>query len=296
MEGNEDHFVKGLMLLLTNNLAQCEDHFSKLTERLDIPISDRVRASYGHSLVSVVRALISFEDEEKSLALARLLATQKMAGSTSSWFSGRESGANLMKNLDLELISADAGLFIALLQFTQESAMGFMRGALALRKSYKIYQKAAHIPEVNRVENSNNIKKKSRWTSTEALIVDNEAYFDTSPIEEDCLGSIHGDGYGPLVTQDATLAQRILASSQLGMGLFNLVFSLIPPRFTSMIGTAMGFESNADRKVGLRLLRECASPGTSRSPLAALVLLIFHSAMLILARGLSDDTDTNEAF
>jgi len=195
--------------------------------------------------------------------------------------------------------------------------MGIMRGALTLRKSYKVYQKA--LKEVTELQTSVSgkegtgrqkredslatadvpppaIRPESHWTSTKVVLDEDELFFDASPTEEDSLGGDIATGYGPLISRERTVMDRVIASSKMGTGLFHLVFSLIPARFASMIGTAMGFESTADRSKGLRYLRYCVEQGTSRAPLAALVLLGFHSAMLILARGVADDADSREAF
>jgi len=331
---DEADFVLGLKYLLTSQLEECEAHF-------EMGVQDktnshrRVRSSFGHALVAVVRALISFEDEDEAVAQNRLVATQKLAqaslsanSSGSGWgiFSSSANKADakevreqLLSNLDLELLSADAGLFIAMIQFTQESAMGIMRGALTLRKSFKTYQKASReLRELHTEGKQTSRSRRSssdfavsllaerrrrdayRGPSTQLIVVDNEMYFDAPcELDESFYGNIAigstDDGFGPLVVRGATIEDRVRASSKMGTGLFHLVFSLIPPRFSSVIGSAMGFETVPDRRKGLSCLRFCVDQGTSRSPLAALALLAFHSAMLILARGVSDDADMKEA-
>ena len=92
-----------------------------------------------------------------------------------------------------------------------------------------------------------------------------------------------------------SVEDRVRGAADYGVGLYSLVFSLIPPRFQSA-AAALGFGSTSyNRQDSLNKLRRCVDDGTARAPIASLVLLIFHSAMLIFARGVSDSADTREA-
>lgn len=311
-EDDESDFVYGLMLLLRNRLDESEAHFNKEAERdgHESTTSKRIRGVYGLALVGVIRALISFQDDEKNQALERLqrvhkLVQSRLSSNASLWkftpFGNGVTDQMALENLEVELIAADAGLFASVLQFTQESTMGFVRGSLSLRKACKTYQRAHHLIDTEcRSANSNSASNclnstTYRFTSTEVIEHAEEMYFDVSPTNEDMLGGATNNGYGPLVSPGASLVDRIRASSELGNGLFHLVFSMIPHRVASMLGTAMGLETSADRKRGLALLQSCVQQGTSRAPLACLALLGFHSAMLIIARGISDDANSSLA-
>jgi hypothetical protein len=293
---DEVELAHGLSLLLTARLDECEAFFTRPRTSGPESKSVKARAAFGLSLVSVIKALMSFQEEDAELGLERLGQVQKIAAQ--SWTSLRTDHS--LEQLDLELLGADAGIFQATLNFSQESSMGFLRGAMWLRKSYKTYQKAE--VELKRRGLARALQpRKAREvhsTSTRATVVDEDVFFDAAACTEDVLGLSaegQGEGFGVLVRAGGCVEDCVRGSTDLGLGLFSLVFSLIPPRFMAVI-SALGFSGTQySRPEALGKLRSCVEGGTARAPVAALVLLIFHSAMLIFARGVSDDADSDEA-
>ncbi|KAH9253950.1 hypothetical protein BASA81_008074 [Batrachochytrium salamandrivorans] len=306
----EAEFVFGLNLILTNRLSVAEEYFSQRIGDVcssHLAHCKRVHATFGLALIAVLKALISFEEDEQQVALTRLYQTQKLASassfsslsssssSSSSWANGLFSRSSVPKDYQLtaivNLISADAGVLIALLQFTSESALGFVNGAFSLRKSYKVYQKSCPAAMERKV----NLPTTRPLTTTRAHLVEGELYFDALGDEAQLAARRADTGHGPLVRTDSTRQDRIDSFGLLGSGIFTLSFSMIPPRFQSVVGKALGFDTHAHkREDGLGLLVAAMNKRTSRGPIAALVLLSFHSAMLIMARGLSTNRHARE--
>lgn len=296
----EAEFVFGLNLIFTNRLSVAEEYFSQRVgddaDGSPLAHCKRVHATFGLALIAVIKALISFEEDEQQVALARLHQTQKLASSfsassSSSWlFSKPIVARDHQLAAIVNLISADAGVFIALLQFSSESALGFVSGAFALRKSYKVYQKSSPSAAMERKVNlpATTTTTSELLTTTRAHLVEGELYFDAFGDEAQLAARRADTGYGPLVRADSTRQDRIDSFGLLGSGIFTLSFSMIPPKFQSVVGKALGFDTQAHkREDGLGLLVAAMNKRTSRGPIAALVLLSFHSAMLIMTRGLS---------
>jgi hypothetical protein len=64
-------------------------------------------------------------------------------------------------------------------------------------------------------------------------------------------------------------ADELRAWAQFGVGMFNLIISLLPPTAHVVVGW-LGF--SGDRTIGLTLIRDCYQSDTFMSPLAALLL------------------------
>jgi hypothetical protein len=81
-----------------------------------------------------------------------------------------------------------------------------------------------------------------------------------------------------------------LSGVQLGVGLFNLIISLLPPRILSL-AKFVGYSGN--RRFGLALIEESAKIGGLRSTFASLSLLLYHT--YIAPMGEFPDCDLEKA-
>jgi len=291
---DDHHLAAGLDLLLSAKLDACEAYFNAAitaaaaaTTTVGKKTAHHARSAFGLALVAVIRALMSFQPDDIAQGEKRLAAVLQLA--SPSWTQTLLGSTASLEALDLELVGADALLFSALLHFMNETSLDFLKGALAIRKAHKLYQRAEHEVQRRGLASAPSPRQPGRGSASglDVMFDGGDAFFDA--VESTAVDA------RLLVRKGTSVEDRVRGAASLGVGLYGLVFSFIPPRFQGVAST-LGFGSaGCSRQASLAHLRACVQSGTARAPVASLVLLIFHSAMLIFARGVSDEADTVEA-
>ncbi|XP_050083214.1 tetratricopeptide repeat protein 39C-like [Anopheles aquasalis] len=141
LELEDWEFVKrGIVLWLNNKPQAAEDSFK------DRPTSVHIFA--GHTFISFMNAVISWETEKMNEAQSRLKELEKQCAGDVGWlksvrsklFGGSASRKPLTESLEEQIILADSQLCLAILESLSQDISGFMKGGWLLRKAWKVYQ------------------------------------------------------------------------------------------------------------------------------------------------------------
>ncbi|XP_052866017.1 tetratricopeptide repeat protein 39C-like [Anopheles cruzii] len=141
MELEDWEYVKQGIVLWLNNMPQAaEDSFQ------DRPSSVHIVA--GHTFISFMNAVISWETEKMNEAQARLRELEKQCAGDVGWlksvrsklFGNNVTQKSLIESLEEQIILADSQLCLAILVSLSQDISGFMKGGWLLRKAWKVYQ------------------------------------------------------------------------------------------------------------------------------------------------------------
>ncbi|XP_058059382.1 tetratricopeptide repeat protein 39C-like isoform X2 [Anopheles bellator] len=141
LELEDWEYVKQGIVLWLNNMPQAaEDSFQNR------PSSVHIVA--GHTFISFMNAVISWETEKMNEAQARLRELEKQCAGDVGWLKSVRSklfGSNvaqktLIESLEEQIILADSQLCLAILVSLSQDISGFMKGGWLLRKAWKVYQ------------------------------------------------------------------------------------------------------------------------------------------------------------
>ncbi|KJE93018.1 hypothetical protein CAOG_03881 [Capsaspora owczarzaki ATCC 30864] len=219
-----DQIREGFGLFFKNQQTEAENFFAAYKD--SIPLF-----SLGYSTMAFVRAIMSFETGDIQTAMKELGETEALAYAATAQESTFASITRFVLRTKKEamsseqvhhtVITAECRMLTGLMQFVQESVMGFIKGGLNIRAAWKTYERMWHIYE-------------SKET----------------PLDDETRGAV-----------------------QFGIGTFNLINSILPAKMLKLV-SILGFPSN--REVALRELNHAHDGGGVRSPIAALLLLLYH--------------------
>lgn len=268
--------MKGLDLFFSNAFDEAERFFAAFADTVPI-------FSLSLGAVSFMRAIMSWDQEQLANAQEKLKATislcssilpqASLLGSVASGalsiFGGGGGGAGgsgsggaavTPAQLDATVISGEATLLSAILHLTDESLLGIVRFAMAVRGGYKYLVQADKLLG----EMVSSIKP------GKALEIG-----DLPPI-----GSMAADssneaiyGYQPCPSFPR-LNKHTMGGVLFGLGTFACVASVLPPIAVRLIA-AFGFP--CDRDSGMQQLRVALGLWGVRSPLSALFILVMRA-------------------
>lgn len=132
--------MHGMDLFFTNRFSEADRFFSAFADTVPI-------FSLSLGAVSFMRGVMTWAPEELAMAQERLKATQKLCQTVmpqESWIgsifgSGAPAGSVTPAQLDATVICGEATLLGGLLFLTEESLMGIVRFAMAVRSGWKHY-------------------------------------------------------------------------------------------------------------------------------------------------------------
>lgn len=203
--------------------------------------------------------------------------------------------------IQYELLATNCMLMASTIQFLRNSWLEYMKAAYKLRKAYKLYehmfelltgQRASdyagqlrqtkkmnlfeiqsHYPSSVQSLPSMNTKKKKKRAS---MYNPRKKSLDSITIKPrpvstiDCTLTQNLPSIDAVMTVENTIESGIL----FGLGLFSLIFSLLPPRVNKLLNT-LGFHSS--RPFALHLLQRSFNNQGLYSPLSALSLLAYYT-------------------
>uniref|UniRef100_A0A182NQS6 Tetratricopeptide repeat protein 39C n=1 Tax=Anopheles dirus TaxID=7168 RepID=A0A182NQS6_9DIPT len=135
-----EYVKQGIALWLNNMPKAAEDSFK------DRPSSVHIVA--GHTFISFMNAVISWETEKMNEAQVRLRELEKQCAGDVGWlksvrsklFGSSEPRKSLTETLEEQIILADSQLCLAILVSLGQDIGGFVKGGWLLRKAWKVYQ------------------------------------------------------------------------------------------------------------------------------------------------------------
>uniref|UniRef100_A0A182YHW8 Tetratricopeptide repeat protein 39C n=1 Tax=Anopheles stephensi TaxID=30069 RepID=A0A182YHW8_ANOST len=135
-----EYVKQGITMWLNNMPKAAEDSFK------DRPSSVHIVA--GHTFISFMNAVISWETEKMNDAQTRLRELEKQCAGDVGWlksvrsklFGSSEPRKSLTETLEEQIILADSQLCLAILVSLGQDIGGFVKGGWLLRKAWKVYQ------------------------------------------------------------------------------------------------------------------------------------------------------------
>ncbi|XP_053658534.1 tetratricopeptide repeat protein 39C-like [Anopheles marshallii] len=135
-----EYVKRGITMWLNNMPKAAEDSFK------DRPSSVHIVA--GHTFISFMNAVISWETEKMNDAQTRLRELEKQCAGDVGWlksvrsklFGSSEPRKSLTETLEEQIILADSQLCLAILVSLGQDIGGFVKGGWLLRKAWKVYQ------------------------------------------------------------------------------------------------------------------------------------------------------------
>ncbi|CAG8702334.1 288_t:CDS:2, partial [Dentiscutata heterogama] len=179
---------------------------------------------------------------------------------------------------DCELAMADILLFRSVLQVISGSEI---KGALNLRRAWKLYSKVKD--EIDRIKGeSNKNVHKNESSSANSNNSNRWSLMGISSMVR--LGGHTQEGSGGVhdAINSIKVDPDIEDCLEFGIGIFNFIVSIVPGSFLSMLKT---FGFSVDRAQAIRMLENCYSRDGIRAPFAAFFLLVNY---LFLPRGIAD--------
>ncbi|KAH8556880.1 hypothetical protein BGW37DRAFT_417695 [Umbelopsis sp. PMI_123] len=206
---------------------------------------------------------------------------------------GNLKGSGTATELDYELLEANCMLMSATIQFLRDNWIDYMKAAYKLRKAYRMYEHmfenitgittekyAARLRKDLKKQKSSQSKPKLRTHRINSVPISSRAslpLFGNESIKDfgnDILwGSKKTDSNASGVSI-ATVDKALQSGVFFGVGLFALIFSLLPPKANKLLNT-LGFHSS--RPFALHLLHTSYSSYGLYSPLSALTLLAYYT-------------------
>lgn len=134
---------EGMKLLLSSRMREAEEMYRR--SRFQGP-----QLNAGYSFVALVKALMSFEDEDLDGAYKLLIATERFTDPTRGFGGKLRSSSSQLHQQSLlsaheklyrRSIIADCLLFEAVIVFLKQGFSSYVKGGYILRKAWKMYEK-----------------------------------------------------------------------------------------------------------------------------------------------------------
>jgi len=258
--------------------------------------------NYCSSLVTFMRATMTFEDQLLEQAQKELEATQKLCSDSTKMFSGikkafgmsssnssnkvneekkkvyEEKKQTLEEKFTKAIILADCKLFLAILTFVRQDGSYLSSGLLQIRRSWKSYarvQKQLYEIYKKTEPNAKDIYG-SNSEIVDILIDDNGDENNNDPKNSEIL-------LNELTIEDDEISEtkisseavkRLLGAVSFGYGLFQVSLSFMPPNALKLI-KIFGFEG--DRSIALKAISFTSKSKDMRAPFADMVLLWYST-------------------
>lgn len=282
--------LEGINLLLNNGFKDAMEIFTKY--RRYSPLM-----SAGYSFVSIMNALMTYEDDKLDKAMDDIKETDKLCNSYQDGFmkslkhkilkkDSSESKLSVEERLQRRILSADCQLYMAMLIFSRNEVTGFLKGGWLIRKGYKLYEKAYR--DIGKVYEARGQKMEE---TPEMLVEDAAAALEVEP-ESNSLPTNGAPNHEDVATldldDDTNLNQkdfvaveedalaRLKGGVSFGYGLLQLVISMMPPSLLKVVNL-LGF--NGNREFGLKCLDTASHSTDMKAPLAMLTLLWYHTVV-----------------
>ncbi|KAF9512122.1 hypothetical protein BS47DRAFT_1345927 [Hydnum rufescens UP504] len=231
-------------------------------------------------------------DAVKSLTQAETGARQQSKVSKGGKITGK-----FPPGLEWDVLQADAIVLLGFTHVLSESYMGYVKCFYALNSAHGKFSRLYSLVYPQGLDRYST-PTTSRTSSTSDLVPlsPTSTFSAASPGSSDALPSSPYSPAGnfftrwPLATPKSALPKKIvpdgpvdrliLSGTAFGFGLFNLVFSMLPPKIRSVVGI-LGFQG--DRRLALQALAVAAAGDDVHSHFAALTLMTYHGYVLQLS-------------
>ncbi|CEG72780.1 hypothetical protein RMATCC62417_08273 [Rhizopus microsporus] len=243
----------------------------------------------GFALIAYVEAMLGFESEKIKIALERITAAELLSkqfikkvrrrnswhkfkleddiieivsfDSSSNSTSDHSNGSHhnsttvVKPEIQYELLATNCMLMSSTIQFLRNSWLEYMKAAYKLRKAYKLYEQMFEALTGQKASEYASFIRKYKYTDNRKK---------KRPISAiDC------------IDEDFVIIENAIESGIFfGIGLFSLVFSLLPPKINKLLNT-LGFQSS--RPFALHLLQKSFKNFGLYSSLSALSLLAYYT-------------------
>ncbi|KAI8978147.1 hypothetical protein BDB01DRAFT_800918 [Pilobolus umbonatus] len=217
----------------------------------------------GYALMAYVEAMLGFETERIEIALDRIAKAEVLCryytrkSRKRYWRKGEES------DIQYELLASNCMLMSSTIQFLRNSWFEYMKAAYKLRKAYKLYehmfesltgQKASDYASLHSSSSSSSVSTTTTTTTSSLHVVKRREYRSETALDY-CENAVESGIF-------------------FGIGLFSLIFSLLPPRVNKLLNS-LGFHSS--RPFALHLLQRSFINQGLYSSLSALSLLVYYT-------------------
>ncbi|KAG5881848.1 hypothetical protein JTB14_017906 [Gonioctena quinquepunctata] len=264
---------EGIKLVINGNCQEAEEIFSRNPDSIVI--------FAAHSFSVLMDAVLSFEDEKLTKALATLKEVEKKCAMESGWLkhvsqkvfgtTETKTPESLADKLEMQIILADSQVCIAILTFLQQDIAGYLKSGWVLRKAWKVYQRV--YKEILNLYKEN-IGELHLPDPAHALLMSIEPQPESASSATSAWDVPESltNGENEKIEKEAII--RLMGAVSFGYGLFQLGISLLPPSLMRLINI-LGF--SADRQNGISSLMYARLGTDMRSPLATLALLWYHT-------------------
>ncbi|OQV13538.1 putative Tetratricopeptide repeat protein 39C [Hypsibius exemplaris] len=228
--------------------------------------SSSASLSATHSFVAFTQALVSYESDQISDALALWKQTEKLCSASKN-----DSAED---KLEQKVLLADAKICSTFLQLLQSADFGgLLKGSWALRQAWKLYQ-STYEDLLKQIEQS---FRHGELSKTEVAILRHNL---PHPFQGDGpAGGYTASERDLVLSHSRPLFMRLFQIMGLvcyGFGCFHLLLSLLPGHLLKWL-KFLGFEG--DMHVGMRALTYCMNSPDSKSLLARMTLIWFHTVI-----------------
>ncbi|KAI0077111.1 hypothetical protein K474DRAFT_1662044 [Panus rudis PR-1116 ss-1] len=279
--------TQGFDFLFANDLASAVETFGS---------SDSPFHSLGAGVCDFLEAALGMEAKAVSDAAERLAQSEAGAKKQLKAAKSTPSNTRFPPGTEWELLHSDAVILHGITHALSESYMGYLQCLYALNSAHSKFTKLYKTVYPNGLDHfatpstsatsSRAPSIRSEVSSTTTSTVKRSGFF--SRIGAATLGvPTAAQNTTVITTPDGPLEELIMSGTAFGYGVFNLVFSLLPPSIRNVAGF-LGFKH--DRKLALKALAVSATHTDVHAVFAGLTLMTYYGVVLLLAGYQADET------
>lgn len=293
------HANIGFDQVFSNDLSAAKEQFAS---------RDSAPHLMGLGCIAFLQAALGMEVESISEAIEFLNLAQKKAQKEAKAARNdvQTRSRRFPPGLEYDVMHADSVLLLGLAQALSESYAGYLQCIMSLNSAHSRFSKLYDIAFPDGVDNyatpsssPGPSRKPSKSEINRSMSLPPVLSSSTTPAP---VAPIPSRGWFtrwsssskvPSVSSPSTplepdgpVEELIIAGAAFGYGLFNLVFSLMPPKLRNLVGV-FGFKS--DRQLALKSLAVAATRNDAHAVFAGLTLMTYHGAVLLLSGYQADE-------
>ncbi|KAK7693929.1 hypothetical protein QCA50_003503 [Cerrena zonata] len=274
--------TKAFDLLFSNDLDEATKLFSAESSpfhQMGAGVCAFLEAALGMEATAVASAA-------ETLALSEAGAKKQLKIAKAS-----TSTTRFPPGTEWELIHSDAAILNGITNALSESYMGYLQCLYALNNAHSKYTRLYKTVYPNGLDNyatPSTSKSPSPAPSirSEVSTAPTKARSGFFSRFTGSTLSVPATNTVAVTTPEGPLEELIMSGAAFGYGMFNLVFSLLPPSIRGVVGF-LGFKH--DRKLALRALAVSAAQNDVHSVFAGLTLMTYHGVVLLLSGYQADE-------